>query len=97
VTRLDSIGKQFDSFRCQDMDVFGIRVVPTAAYGRIAKKRNVMASMRRIDCGCKTRFFRKTGDSEAPDPRNDILKELIGVAGRLRAFEHHIGAFRFKA
>jgi hypothetical protein len=97
VTRLDSIGKQFDSFRRQDMDIFGIRVVPTAAYGRIAKKRHVMASMRRIDCGCKTRLFRKPGDCEASNSRNDVVKELIGVAGRLRAFEHHIGSFRFKA
>lgn len=63
------------------MDIFGIRAVPTAAYGRIAKKRNVMAPMRGIDRGGQARLFGdQTGDCEASDLRNNIVKKLIAVA-----------------
>src|SRR5260370_18616667 len=71
--------------------------MPATANRRIAQKRNVVDSMRGIDCGCETRLFgHQAGDCKASDLRNDIGKKLIGVAGRLRAFEHHIGTFRLE-
>jgi hypothetical protein len=69
----------------------GIRIVPSPAHSGITQEYDAMASMRGIDCGRKTGLFCKTGDDELSDPRNNILEQLIGVAGRLRAFEHHIG------
>jgi hypothetical protein len=97
VTRGDGIGKQFDGFRGYNVDRPGISVMAAAARGRIAQKCDVMASMRRIDRGCETCLFGdKAGDCEASDLRNDIVKELIGIAGGLRALEHHIGTFRLE-
>src|SRR5216683_3299632 len=82
VTRGDGVGKQFDGFRGYNVDRPGIRV---------------MASMRRIDRGCETCLFGdQAGDCEASDLRNDVVKEPIGIAGGLRAFEHHIGTFRLE-
>jgi len=87
----DGVGKQFDGFRRYNVDRPGIGVMPATAHGRIAEECNVMASMRRIDRGCETCLFGdQARDREAPDPRNDIVKKLIGVAGRLRSLEHHV-------
>jgi hypothetical protein len=97
MARGGDVGKQFNGSRRQYMNGLRIRLVPAAAYGCIAEKCNVMASMRGIDCGRKTRLFRKTGDCKASEPRNNILKELIAVAGRLLPFEHHVGSPWFEA
>lgn len=68
----------------------GIHTVPSPAHGGIAQEYDAMASMGGIDCRGKTCLFCKTCDKPS-DPRNNIPEQLIGVAGRLRAFEHHIG------
>src|SRR5713226_8354476 len=97
VARRGDVGKQFNGSRRQDMNGLRIRLAPAAAYGRIAEECYARASMRGIDCGCETCFFgNKAGDCKASNPRNNVVKELIGVAGRLLPFEHHIGPLWLK-
>src|SRR5665647_3267948 len=98
VARGHGIGEQLDGFRRQCVDGLGIRIVPAAAHGGIAQEGNIMASMRGIDRGCQTCLFGdQSGDREVSNPRNHILEEPVGVAGRLRPFEYHIGSLRLEA
>ena len=69
----------------------GIGIGPAAARGRIAQERDVMAAARGIDRGRKAGLFGdQTGDGEAAGLRHHAVEQMIAVAGRLLALEHHV-------
>src|SRR5258708_4871856 len=84
VPRSRDVGEQFHGLCREGLEGLGVGVAPGAADGRIAQNGDVVAAMRRVDRGCRDRLI---GDQPATPKtagsRNDVVKQLIGVAGRL--------------